>query len=123
MKRCLAFPPVFKAQGTFVAGASQATEAVDMLVKEGFNVIILVNVLGSAMPVAQDAARDNLNYILLWQEVKRALAETSRLNIDTINVDTSAVPMVNFNAKKDLILLGEQVGQKAAALLVNKYSF
>lgn len=123
MKRCLAFPPVFKAQGTFIAGASQATEAVEMLVKEGYNVIILVNVLGSAMPVPQDAFRDNLNYVILWQEIKRAIFETSRLNIDTINVDTSAVPMTNFAAKKNLILQGEAAGTKAAAALITKYGF
>ncbi len=53
--------------------------------------MILVNVLGDAMPVAQDSLRENLNYVILWQEVRRAIYETSRLNIDTINVDTSAV--------------------------------
>lgn len=123
MKRCLAFPPVFKAQGTFIAGASQASEAIEMLVKEGFNVIILVNVLGSAMPVPQDNLRDNLNYVILWQEVKRALGEASRLNIDTIQVDTSAVAVSQFGAKKDLVLLGEAAGQKAAAALISKYGF
>jgi NTE family protein len=123
VKRCLAFPPVFKAQGTFIAGASQATEAVELLVKEGYNVIILVNVLGSAMPVGQDALRDNLNYVILWQEVKRAIYETSRLNIDTINVDTSSVPMTNFAAKKDLISLGETAGARAANGLIVKYGF
>lgn len=123
VKRCLGYPPVFKAQGTFFAGASQATEAVELLVKEGYNVIILVNVLGSAMPVAQDALRDNLNYVILWQEVKRAIYETSRLNIDTISVDTSGVPMNNFGAKKDLISLGEAAGKKAASQLIEKYSF
>lgn len=123
VKRCLPFPPAFKAQGTFLAGPSQASEAVEMLVKEGYNVIILVNVLGSAMPVAQDSLRDNLNYVILWQEIKRALAEASRLNIDTVNVDTSSYPMLQFGAKKDLISLGEQTGQKAASALISKYGF
>ena len=61
MKRCLPFPPLFKVQGTFVAGASQASEAVDRLRNEGYNVIVLVNVLGSAMPVGQDALLEKLN--------------------------------------------------------------
>ncbi len=59
VKKCLTYPPVFKANGTFLAGASQATEAIERLVKEGFNVIIFVNVLGSAMPVAQDGLADH----------------------------------------------------------------
>ena len=128
MKRCLMFPPMFKAQGASIAGPSQASEAVEMLVREGYNVIILVNVLGSAMPVAQDSLAENLNYVILWQEIKRALSETSRLaigttNVDTINVDTSAYPMNQFSAKKELILQGESAGQKAGSALILKYGF
>jgi len=123
IKRCLAFPPTFKVKGTFLAGASQATEAVEMLVKEGYNVIILVNPLGSAMPVPQDSLRENLNHVILWQEIKRALAETSRLNIDTVYVDTSSYPMTQYAAKKELISLGEQAGVKAAGGLIQKYGF
>jgi hypothetical protein len=73
--------------------------------------------------VAQDALLDNLNHVILWQEVKRAMGEWSRLNIELINVDTSAYPMVQFEAKKDLIGLGESAGQKAAAPLITKYGF
>lgn len=123
MKRCLPYPPIFKAQGNLIAYPSAATEAVDWLVREGYNVIILVNVLGSAQPVAQDVLRDNLNYVILWQEIKRALAETSRLNIDTINVDTNNYPMTQFSAKKDLISIGEVAGNKAASSLISKYGF
>jgi NTE family protein len=123
MKRCVPFPPLFKIQGTFLAGVSQATEAVEQLVREGFNVIIAVNVLGSAVPVAQEALLDNLNHVILWQEIKRALAEWSRLNVELINVDTSAFPMVRFEAKKELIGLGEAAGQKAAGALITRYGF
>jgi NTE family protein len=123
MKRCMQFPPIFRPQGTFLAGASQASEAVEMLVKEGYNVIILVNVLGSALPVGQDGLRDNLNYVILWQEIRRAILETSRLNIDTVTVDTSNYPMMQFAAKKDLISLGEAAGFKAANGLISKYGF
>lgn len=123
VKRCLPYPPVFKVQGSFIAGASQGLESIEQLVKEGYNVIILVNVLGSAMPVAQDGLLDNVNYVILWQEVKRALAEASRLNVETINVDTSAYPMMQFESKKELEQLGEAIGSKAAAGIVTKYGF
>ncbi len=123
IKRCLVYPPVFKAQGTFLAGASQATEAIERLVKEGYNVIIFVNVLGSAMPVAQDSLSDHLNHVVLWQEVKRSLADAAKYNIDLINIDTSAHPIVKFNSKKDLIAMGERAGGEAAAQLIVKYRF
>lgn len=123
VRHCLPYPPLFKVQGTFMAGASQATEAVDLLRREGYNVIILVNVLGSALPVAQDSLLDNGNYVILWQEVKRALAEASKYNVEVVNVDTSAYPMVQFESKKELIHLGETAGQSAAASLISKYGF
>lgn len=123
MKRCLPFPPLFKVQGTFLAGASQVVDAIDQLRKEGFNVIIFVNVLGSAMPVGQDSLLDNLNYVILWQEVKRAAGEASKLNVEVVQVDTDQHPMVQFDAKKDLISAGEQAGSNAAATLINKYGF
>ncbi|MBX3020349.1 MAG: hypothetical protein KF799_01625 [Bdellovibrionales bacterium] len=123
LKRCMGYPPLFKVQGSFMAGASQATEAIEQLAREGFNIIVLVNVLGSAMPVAQDALLDNVNNVILWQEVKRAITEASRLNVETISVDTSAFPIMQFEAKKDLIQLGEAAGTKAASGLISKYGF
>lgn len=123
IKHCLAYPPVFHMQGGFIAGASQAREAVEKLAKEGYNVIILVNVLGSAMPVGRDSLLDNLNYVILWQEVKRAIAEASRFNVETINVDTSAYPILHFSAQKDLIQLGESTGRRAVSGLISKYGF
>ncbi len=123
VKRCLPYPPVFKTQGTFIAGASQLNESIERLIKEGYNVIIFINVLGSAMPVPQENLMENLNHVILWQEVKRALADASKYNIDIINVDTSAFPIVRFDGKKDLVVIGEKAGGAAAANLVSKYRF
>ena len=123
IRRCLSFPPLFKVQGTFIAGASQAQEAIERLRGEGFNVIILVNVLGSALPVDQNGLLDNLDYVILWQEVKRALSEAARSGVEVVNVDTSNFPMTQFDAKKDIEALGEVAGTKAAAALVSKYGF
>lgn len=123
VKRCLPYPPVFKTQGTFIAGASQLNEAIERLIKEGYNVIIFSNVLGSAMPVPQENLMENLNHVILWQEVKRALADAGKYNIDIINVDTSAFPIVRFDGKKDLVVIGEKAGSAAASNLVSKYRF
>lgn len=123
VKRCLAYPPVFKIQGSYMAGASLATEAVEALANEGFNVIIFVNVLGSAMPFAQDSLTDNMVHVILWQEIKRAMNEASRLRVETVNVDTSAFPIVKFESRKELMALGEKAGLSAAEQLISKYRF
>lgn len=122
MQRCLPFPPVFKA-GNFVAGPSLALEAIERLAKEGYNIIVFVNVLGSAMPMAPESLRDNLNQVLLWQEVRRALHEVNRLNIDIVEINTNSYPILRFDSKKDLIQLGESAGRSAARSLVSKYGF
>lgn len=122
VKRCLPYPPVFKAQGTFVAGATAASETVERLIKEGYNVVIFVNVLGAAMPFAQDGLLDNLNHVILWQEVKRSVFEAAKYNVDMIHVDTGT-SVVEFGAKKDLIAQGEKAGAAAAAALISKYRF
>jgi NTE family protein len=123
VRRCLPFPPAFKAQGTFAAGVSQATEAVDRLIKEGFNVVVFVNVLGSAMPVGQDAVIDHLLHAMLWQEVRRAVGEVNRYQIDFVNVNTDDYPIMNFDSKRELISAGERAGQAAAGSLISKYGF
>lgn len=123
VKRCLAYPPVFKVQGSYMAGASHATEAVELLAKEGYNVIILVNVLGSAMPFGQESLNDNVVHVILWQEIKRAMGEASRLRVETVNVDTSAYPIVKFDSRKELMALGEKAGLAAAENLISKYRF
>jgi predicted acylesterase/phospholipase RssA len=123
VRNCLPYPPVFRMQGSFIAGASQAREAIQKLASEGYNVIILVNVLGSAMPVSRDALLDNLNYVILWQEVKRAIAEASRFHVETIDVDTSAYPIMKFGAQRELIQLGEAAGNRAVSGLISKYGF
>ena len=106
-----------------MAGASQASEAMERLRIEGFNVIVLVNVLSSAMPFGSDNLLENLPSVILWQEVKRAIMEAEKMNIEVVNVDTSSFPMVQFESKKELMSLGEAAGQKAAQALIEKYSF
>ena len=123
IKKCLPFPPIFKAQGTFIAGASQVSEAVERLRGQGFNVIILVNVLSNAQPVGQDSLLENLNYAILWQEVKRSLVQAEKLGIDVIHVDTNTIPMVQFESAKELTTIGEAAGLKAADALITKYGF
>lgn len=123
VERCLPFPPVFRSQGDFIAGASLAKQAVEQLVKENFNLIILIDVLGSASSIGQDGLPENANHVILWQEVKRSLTEAAKMGVESVEIDTSAYSITKFEAKKELLLLGEMAGQKAATALVSKYGF
>ena len=122
IKRCLGFPPVFNVEGSFLAGASQVAESIEMLKREGYDVIVLVNVLGSALPSRPDALPENTVHQILWQEVKRAVLMGARMpDIELINVDTNAYPITQFESGKELTQLGETAGNTAALRLVQKY--
>ncbi|MGE0526913.1 MAG: patatin-like phospholipase family protein [Bdellovibrionales bacterium] len=123
VRRCLPYPPIFKIQGSFIGDASQAVGAVERLTNEGYSVIILVDVLGSAQPVGKDSLLENLNHVILWQEVKRAVLQATHLKVDTVNVNTSGFSGIQFQARKELIRLGERAGQSAAKDLISKYGF
>ena len=122
IKRCLAYPPVFNVEGSFLAGASQVAESIEALKREGYDVILLVNVLGSALPSKQDGLPDNTTHMILWQEVRRAMLMGARSpEIESINVDTNAYPILQFESGKELSQLGEAAGNAAAAKIVAKF--
>ena len=121
-KRCLPYPPVFNIEGSVVAGATQVADAIDVLKKEGFDVIVFVNVLGSAIPAKQEGLPDNATTVILWQEVKREIARAGA-EVETIEVNTNAHPITQFEASKDLVQLGETTGAAAAQRLIRKFGF
>jgi NTE family protein len=123
LRRCLSFPPIFKLQGTFLAGASAAAESIAALRAEGYNVIILVNVLGTAQAVPQNLQADYMIEQILWQEVKKAIVDAGKQGVEVINANTDAYSMVDFRSKKELISIGESAGMKAGAAIVSKYGF
>jgi len=122
VKRCLAYPPVFTVEGSFLAGASQVAESIETLKREGYDVIVLVNVLGSALPSKQDGLPESTTHQILWQEVRRAMLMGARTpDVDLISVDTNAYPILQFESVKELTQLGEAAGNAAAAKIVQKY--
>lgn len=122
VKRCLPYPPVFTIDGNVVAGASQAAEAIEWVRKDGFDVVIFVNVLGSALPSKQDGLPENAVNVILWQEVKRELGRPGA-DVEVIDVNTNAYPITQFESTKELVQLGETAGTAAATRLVRKYGF
>jgi NTE family protein len=124
VKRCLSFPPTFTVEGSFFAGASQAQEAVDLLKREGYDVILLVNVLGSAAPTGRDGNAEDTLPTILWQEVRRATLLAARAgDVETIEVNTNAYPILQFESARELGQLGETAGTAAATRLISKFGF
>lgn len=123
MKKCVPFPPLFQVKGSFIAAPSNTMDVVRGLKAEGFEIVILVDVLGSAQPVGQDALMEYASQVILWQEVRRELRWARSIATDVIEVDTSAYPMSKFEARKDLVELGESSSRSLVNAIVNKYDF
>jgi NTE family protein len=123
MKHCVPFPPLFKVSGGFIGAPSHVKEAIRQLKAEGYNIVILIDVLGSAAPVAQDALLEQASHVILWQEIRRQWLEARELATDVIEIDTSAYPMSKFTARKELVELGESLAKTPVSAIVNKYNF
>ena len=123
IRRCLAYPPVFAVEMGAVAAPSLALEAIQKLKVEGYDPIILVDVLASADPVGQDALPDHVTHVILWQEIKRAIDQAKLANVEVITVETGRFPMGSFGASKELRQLGDDTGRAAARKLVERYGF
>lgn len=123
MKKCLPFPPLFQVRGSFIGAPSNTKNVVKALKEEGFTVVILVDVLGSAVPVPQDALMDYSTHVILWQEVRREMLEARAFATDVIDINTSSYPMAAFESRKDLVELGESLGKSPVNSIVNRYGF
>lgn len=123
MKQCMPFPPLFRVSGGFIGAPSHAKEVIRQLKADGYNIVILVDVLGSAAPVAQEALLEQASHVILWQEIRRQLLEAREGATDVIEIDTSAYPMSKFTARQELVGLGESLAKTPVNAIVNKYGF
>ena len=123
MKKCLPFPPLFQVKGSFIAAPSHAMDVVRGLKAEGYDIVLLVDVLGSAQPVGQDALMEYASDVILWQDIRREVRWARALATDVIEVDTSAYPMSKFDARKELVELGESASRNSVSAFLNKYDF
>lgn len=123
MKKCLPFPPLFQVKGSFIAAPSHGMDVVRGLKAEGYDIVLLVDVLGSAQPVGKEALMEYASDVILWQDIKREVRWARAVATDVIEVDTSAYPMSKFDVRKELVELGESSSKNSVQAFLNKYDF
>lgn len=123
VRHCLPYPPVFKTQGSSVAGTTAIREAARYLRSKGVGVIVYVDTLGTSLPRPQRDSMEHMDEVVLWQEVKYALGEASTLDMEVVRVDTSSVPVIGFGSVKELSSRAYVAGKKAAQRIIEKYGF
>lgn len=120
VEMCLSFAPRWApARGGVAAGLSTA-DAADRLRKEGFNVIILVDVLGKGR---LDTGSSDLGAQILWNEVRRNVWMAKSHVTDVIEVDMKGVGLFDLESRKKFSQAAEKIAQDAVRRLATKYSF
>ncbi len=106
-----------------MAATISTTEAADRLKREGYNVIILVNVLpdGELLPGgAVDPER--LANEILWEETRRNIWSAKAKVTDIIELKTKG-GLFDLSERKSLTSHAEKVGRDAAKAIADKYGF
>ena len=120
---CLPLPPLFKAHKGYVAGMFSYSDITQRLKTEGYNVIILINVLGDGSLLVNPSLKEDENLAVLWNEARRELWRARNSVSDVIEVTTKGIHLSDFESRKLLVTAGEAAGEKAARRLIEKYGF
>jgi predicted acylesterase/phospholipase RssA len=123
VENCLAYPPRWSPSRGAVAATLSTTEATDRLKREGYNVIILVNVLpdGELLP-GGSSDPDRLANEILWEEARRNIWSAKSRVTDTIELKTKG-GLFDLSERKSLTSQAEKVGRDAAKNIAEKYGF
>jgi len=119
VEACLALPNRFDPTSAEAPSLLSLVEVARSIRKSGFDVLVLVNVLGQgqdAMPAGQDWLE-----ITYWAEVRRHIWSNLGEFTDVYHIDTSAFGLFDVKAKSGLQAVGEKAGRDAAKDLVEKY--
>lgn len=119
VENCLASPPQFEPVGAEVPSVLSMHEIAQNLRREGYDILVLVNVLGTS---AKDFGKMNSWFELAyWTEVRRQLWSNRDSFTEVVNIDTSAAALFDFSAKIKLQSVGDKAGREAAKSIVDKY--
>jgi NTE family protein len=123
-EKCLPAPPHFQAATDDWASLLSVNEIILRLRREGYNVIIGINVLGDGSLFPQDNTPEIVAAKALWSETRRSFwtAKASG-GMELIEVNTRGVEMDDFESRRMLVTAGESAGEKAATALTKKYDF
>ena len=123
VQNCLALPPIFNPRGNLMAAPLSLPSIVMELRAQGYNVIILVNVLGSGDLFYHSRTAVDDSTIALWDEIRRQVFRTESMVTDVININTQGISLDDFGARNRLLTAGQAAGDQAAEALSNKYGF
>lgn len=123
LSKCLPFPPMYEANGNWLAAAFRVEEAAQKLREKGANVIVFVNVLARGQILkGRKVKSDNAIQALWWEGVHQL--ENSKRAVDWIvGVHTRNYDILDFDARQSLVLFGQEFGAVAAKKIADTHGF
>ncbi|MCC6138102.1 MAG: hypothetical protein IT287_05685 [Bdellovibrionaceae bacterium] len=123
LKNCWQYPPLFSVADSHAAPYALA-DAVSYLKKHGAELIVLINVLESPSQKDFTNWNDSSWVWFSWVPVHVALKTARSIGVhETINLDTSAFSMIDFDQRLRLIQVGKQGAASQIDQLIKKYDF
>ena len=119
VEACMASAPNFQPVDDSAPSLLSVNEVAKNLKRKGYEVVILVNVLGN---LNTNFTRRDWVARAYWSEVKRHIWQAKNEYTDIIEIDTRKYAPFDFKAKNGLKGVGERAGKKAARKLVSKYN-
>jgi NTE family protein len=118
MGLCLGFPPFLTSNRGWVAAPFQVKYLIDQMAQRGMDYIILVDVLGTANPMA--GAKVSEETSVLWAQLSKSMAQNKAFVHQTVEVPLQK-SVLDFSARREFIQAGEQAGQQAAQIISQKF--
>lgn len=117
MNYCLASPPFSKPYLNNI-GAIDLKLASESLRKKGANYIIFINTFNSINDLSDERFSPEAH--VLWSLSEYQLLKTAHTLDFIVDTSTARFKMIDFEARRDMIRLGQEIGQRAVKKLTSK---
>lgn len=122
VENCLAYPSEWQPARGVVAAALSTAEAIDRLKREGYNVIILVNILPDGELLPGFSGNESFAAEILWEEARRNLWAAKSKATDVIEIKSKG-GLFDLSQRKSLATEVEKVVSPTADRIASKYGF
>ena len=106
LKKCIAFPPLFRGQDSDWAAPGAGVRALTWLRAQGVTKVIYLDVLGDGVAY-QPESRQEESWALMWSQAQAELKDL-RGEVDWITLPVQEFSMTDFDKRRELVLRGER---------------
>ncbi len=123
MLMCVPYPPLYKPHNDYVASAFEVKAAAKRLRDGGAEIIIFINVLAQGEILKSKKGNAGFETQLLWTAIRNRMTQDQEAVDFVIGVHTRDYDILNYDARRSMILFGSQSGMVAVKKLSEKYGF